>query len=127
MNSTPHLLIIDDDINIRSFLKKFLEKQGYRVTLAADGLEGIDSAQKIRPDLILLDVVMPNIDGVETGKRLRKIPETRSIPIIFLSAAFFEEAGEDKAQAPNEVFLMKPFDVKELLRVIQDFTRPSDH
>ena len=126
MTSPPHLLVIDDDVNIRAFLKKFLEKQGFHVTLATNGLEGIESAKKCCPDLIILDVVMPNIDGVETGRRLRKIPAVRSIPIIFLSAAYFEEELKADAKPENEVFLMKPFDVKQLLGVIRNFTGLSD-
>ena len=122
MNLTPHLLIIDDDISIRTFLKKFLVKQGFDVTMAADGLEGIELAQKIQPDLIIMDVVMPNIDGVETGRRLRKLPDLRTTPIIYLSAAYYEEEMAEKKNTDNEAFLMKPFDVKQLIRVIGEFT-----
>ncbi len=122
MNLTPHLLIIDDDISIRTFLKKFLVKQGFDVTMAADGLEGIELAQKIQPDLIIMDVVMPNIDGVETGRRLRKLPDLRTTPIIYLSAAYYEEEMAEKKNTNNEAFLMKPFDVKQLIRVIGEFT-----
>ncbi len=77
------ILIVDDDIDMRTILELYMKEQGYRVLSAGDGLEALTVVEKGLPDLILLDVMMPNLDGFEFCQELRKITD---IPIIFLSS-----------------------------------------
>ena len=80
------ILIVEDEPDSRDFLATLLKLEGYQVITAQDGLEGIQKVQEDCPDLILSDICMPNLDGLDMVKTLRKSPEYRSIPIIMLSA-----------------------------------------
>ncbi len=79
------VLIVDDSADLRSGLRAILERSGYAATEAADGPEGLAQAERLRPDVILLDVRMPGLDGYEVCRRLKANPATRSIPVIFVT------------------------------------------
>ena len=87
------VLVIDDEQDIRVLIKYNLEKEGFIVTVAENGSEGISLAKQNIPDLILLDVMMPGMDGIETCERLKEIPELNATMICFLTAR-----GEDYSQ-----------------------------
>lgn len=80
------ILVVEDEPDSRDFLVTLLKLEGYLVSTAGDGLEAISAVEKDRPDLIISDISMPNLDGIEMTKRLRQIPECRAIPIIVISA-----------------------------------------
>src|SRR5580698_1196749 len=82
----PTILIADDNRTNLNVLFEYLSGQGYRVLVAEDGAGAIEQAQYGKPDLILLDVMMPGIDGFETCQRLKALPETGNIPVIFMTA-----------------------------------------
>ena len=84
--SAQTVLIADDDAQIRELLELYLVKEGFAVEQAADGAEAILKAQQLKPDLIILDIMMGGMDGYEFCKHVRLSPEYRGIPIIFLSA-----------------------------------------
>lgn len=88
MASAPakKILIIEDEKDILQLVKLYLEKEGFRAVTAATGTEGLDSAKQHKPDLIVLDLMLPEIDGLEVCKRLRSAPETAMLPIIMLTA-----------------------------------------
>lgn len=107
------LLIVDDDNEIRNLLKIDLELSGYSVDTAIDGQEGLNSALKNSYDLILLDVMMPKMDGYQVCKNIRKV--NKDIPILLLTA---KSAIEDKVSGFDcgaDDYLVKPFDIQELL------------
>lgn len=107
------LLIVDDDNEIRNLIKLDLEMSGYMVDTAVDGQEGLTMALKNSYDLILLDVMMPKMDGFEVCKNIRKV--NKEIPILLLTA---KSAIEDKVSGFNcgaDDYLVKPFDIQELL------------
>lgn len=85
MNNKIKILIIEDDLFLRRLCQKKLEKEGFEVVLAEDGKEGIEQAKKNIPDLILLDIILPNTDGFEVLKILKEETSTKLIPIILLS------------------------------------------
>ena len=82
----PKILIVDDTPANIDVLDLFLEKEGYKITIAQSGESALDLADRISPDLILLDVMMPGIDGFETCRRLKSNDKTSDIPIIFITA-----------------------------------------
>ncbi len=88
------ILLAEDDRFLRRAAEATLKKKGYAVVTAADGQEALDAAQRERPDLILLDVIMPKLHGFEVLERLKASPETRNIPVVMLS-----NLGQDADQA----------------------------
>lgn len=127
MSSGPHVLVIDDEAQIRRFLRISLEANGYEVHEVATGLEGISRAAQLRPDLIILDMGLPDIDGLEVLRRLR---EWTTTPTIILSV---RDADDDKVAALDtgaDDYLTKPFSLEELMarmRVAQRHTHPGPH
>ena len=80
------VLVIDDDESILDLLKYNLEKEGYNVKLASDGFTAIEIAKKYIPDLVLLDIMMPGIDGIEACRQIRALPEMQKTYVVFLTA-----------------------------------------
>jgi DNA-binding response OmpR family regulator len=114
--NNPRILIVDDDPSICKFVQANLEARGYVVLLAADGKEAILQAQKEKPDLIILDIVMPEMDGFEV---CRKIREWSSVPIIMLSAREGEGDKEKSEASGANDYLTKPFVLRELLTMVK--------
>lgn len=108
----PVILVIEDELPIRRFLRATLPAHGYRVLEAATGREGIAQVAAAQPDLILLDLGLPDVDGLEVTRRLREWSET---PIIVLSARGQERDKVDALDAGADDYLTKPFGVGELL------------
>ena len=117
MTAVPdaNVLLVDDDPVILKLLQVNFEMEGYKVSCANDGVEGLEKARAERPDIVLLDIMMPRMDGLEVTKALKGDPETKDIPIILLSAkaqASDIQAGKDMGA---DDYLTKPFDPLELL------------
>ncbi|HEU0204231.1 MAG TPA: ATP-binding protein, partial [Burkholderiaceae bacterium] len=112
------VLVVDDVKENRAVLADMLEPLGFEVNEAADGLQALDLAHAVRPDLVLMDSVMPNLDGHETTRRLRNMPAFARVPIVVISAAA-SGADEEKALAAGaDRFLRKPFNLGKLLDTI---------
>lgn len=113
------ILIVEDEPGQRLAIQKIIEKAGYRALLAENGAQGIAMAHEHKPDLIVLDVVMPNIDGIEVCRQLKDGGSTRGIPIIFLTS---QDSPNDVVQHFDlgaDMHLSKPVDATELLSQIQ--------
>lgn len=109
------ILVVDDTIENIQLLGSFLQKDGYQLNVAQNGIQALDAVKAMPPDLILLDIMMPGMDGYETCERLKSSPETKDIPIIFLTAKV-EPQDIVKGFAMGAVdYLTKPFNVEELL------------
>ncbi|MEA5574604.1 CHASE2 domain-containing protein [Calothrix sp. UHCC 0171] len=115
----PRILIVDDDENHRSLLTNLLQEIGCRIMEAFEGQQGLELATKYQPDMILLDLAMPNMDGFELMVHLQANPQTRNIPIIVSSANVFEENRQQSLQAGAAAFVPKPLQVDELLNALQ--------
>lgn len=111
----PLILIVDDEPVNRLILESNLNKNGFATTSAASGEECLAAAQKHLPDLILLDILMPGMDGFITCERLKNIPTTQDIPVIFLSSLSDTEKKTKGFERGGVDFVSKPFDTKELL------------
>ncbi len=110
----PRVLIVDDEPALREALRAGLELAGYEVHEAADGAEGLAKATPLRPDMIVLDVRMPGLDGYGVCRRLKANPATQRIPVIFLTGA--DDAGLHRRvrEAGGTACLPKPFRLPEL-------------
>ncbi|MDO5708135.1 MAG: response regulator transcription factor [Andreesenia angusta] len=117
------ILIIDDEKHIIELLKYNLESCGYKVIKAEDGVQGIDTAISELPDLILLDLMLPLIDGVEVCRRLRSDKRTKKIPIIMLTAKSDEMDKIIGLEIGADDYITKPFSIRELIARIKAVLR----
>ena len=110
----PRVLVIDDDPGILNLVDTALNKRGYDVFTAANGTEGLNRIQDTKPDIVILDKVMPDIDGFEVARRLRREPDFAHVPIVILTGA--SQLGDklDAFNAGADDYLTKPFEVDEL-------------
>lgn len=118
------VLIVDDDAEIRMMLSMLMEMEGWRVIEAQDGLDAINKIEGQQPDAIVLDVMMPNMDGLTFCKSLRCKPETAEIPIVMLSGKPTLAAMKEGLRAGATIYLTKPPDLDELLRHLNQLTKP---
>ena len=123
MAKKPTILLVDDDPDIREFVTFNLAKEGYNVVTAKDGAEGVEAVKKHRPDLVLLDVMMPGMDGIEACESIRTNPDIASTLIAFLSAR-----GEDYSQvagfdAGADDYITKPIRPKVLVSRVKALLR----
>ncbi|MCA1592975.1 MAG: response regulator [Acidobacteria bacterium] len=109
------LLIVDDDSDILELLRGFFEREEFRVVTAENGLEGIERAREIMPDLILLNYLMPVMDGFRACRVLKKTPYTRHIPVIIFSACAGEETIAEAFRLGAEEYITSPFSAREML------------
>lgn len=115
------ILLIDDEKDFCILVKKNLELiTDYEVYVATDGIQGISQAKRVRPDLILLDIMMPGIDGFKVLERLKKDKRTNSIPVVMLSAKVDDTSKVEAAQLYNEDYLTKPIEAQDLKAKIED-------
>lgn len=115
------VLIAEDDALIRDGLKDILEKEGYEVHAAADGYEAMSGYFSTQPDFVLLDIMMPSLDGYEVCRRIRR--EDQGIPIIFISAKSEEIDRVVGLELGADDFIMKPFGIREVIARIRAVTR----
>lgn len=121
MNST--ILIVDDNAASRETLESILGDQNYTLHMAEDGLQALEKADALRPDLILLDVMMPNMDGFEVCRRLRSTPGLAEIPIILLTALDDTASRLEGIESGADDFISKPFNRQELRARVRTITR----
>jgi two-component system, OmpR family, response regulator len=123
---TPHVLAVDDELHIRELVRLGLGTQGFHVTEAATGREALDAVERDRPDLVILDVMLPDLDGFEVARRLRRAAgQHRETPIIFLTA---RDATEDKIaglRLGSDDYVTKPFSIEELSERVRAVLRRS--
>jgi DNA-binding response OmpR family regulator len=109
------VLVADDDADILRFVEVNLRLEGYQVVTARDGADALAKAFAVRPDVVLLDVLMPRVDGYEVCARLRADDATATVPVIMLTANFISADAEAARRAGADAFVVKPFDPAELL------------
>jgi diguanylate cyclase (GGDEF)-like protein len=117
------ILVVDDDPDIARFVEVNLRSAGYDVSVASDGEEALEKAGDLRPDLVLLDVMMPRIDGFEVAQRLRRNPQTANTSIIMLTAKALSTDKVLGLTAGADDYIIKPFDPIELLARVKGTLR----
>jgi DNA-binding response OmpR family regulator len=114
------ILIADDDEDLRLLVQVTLENPTYRILTAADGSKALDAVQQSRPDLLILDWMMPGLNGYEVITQLRQNPETVTIPVVMLTAKDGLEAQEQLASLAIAAYLVKPFSPLELIKKVRE-------
>ena len=114
------ILIVEDDNNIADLLRMYLEKEGYQATIAADGTQGIDLYRKLRPDLVLLDIMLPGVDGWGVLRAIRQDSQT---PVIMLTAKGETTDKVSGLKQGADDYITKPFEMKEVLARIEAVLR----
>jgi DNA-binding response OmpR family regulator len=112
--SAPLVLLVDDERAIRTICRVNLEGDGLAVTEATDGSEALEAVKQVRPSLVLLDVMMPGIDGWDVAEELAADEDTREIPVVFLSARAAQEDRVHAQELGAVGYVVKPFDPLEL-------------
>lgn len=122
---SERILVVDDDPDILQFVRLNLELDGFRVETASGGREALERANANPPDLMLLDIMMPEIDGLTVLKRLRSDPPTGSVPVIMLTARSLAEDRVKGLDLGADDYITKPFDLDELVARVRTVLRRS--
>jgi DNA-binding response OmpR family regulator len=109
------ILVADDDDDVRELVVFRLERAGYEVVTAADGEEAVNLARERHPDLCVIDVMMPKLDGYEVTRKLRKTDGLAAVPVLLLTASVQEAAVAEGFEAGADDYVKKPFSPQELL------------
>lgn len=120
MTARKKILLVDDSSTALLLARMILQGMSYDVVTARDGVEGLEKARQAKPDLILLDVMMPRMDGIEACKRLRDDPETAAIPIIMVTTRGEEGIAEASYAYGCNEFVTKPVDAAELIAKVRN-------
>jgi DNA-binding response OmpR family regulator len=120
------VLVVDDDRVIQQLLEVNLQLEGYDVVArASDGSEALEKIARLKPDIVILDIMMPKMDGLEVCRRLRENPDTATIPVILLSARAQDLDIREGLDIGASAYLTKPFDPVELLEVVSRLLPPD--
>lgn len=118
MGINKKILVVDDEPDVLQILTKRLTTSGYRVITADGGAKALDMAQKEDPDLVVLDIDMPDMDGGEVAAKLKDCDSTKHIPVIFLSA-LVTQREEEGAAVGDSIFMAKPYSPNKLISEIE--------
>ncbi|MBW2044715.1 MAG: response regulator [Deltaproteobacteria bacterium] len=119
------VLIVDDDENVRDVLRRMLTKKKFAVEEAENGRIALEKVSQDKPDIIILDVTMPEMDGIETCRRLKENPGTKTLPVIFFSSTLPREEVIQRTKGEADEYIEKPGDLKELCEKINKILKIS--
>ena len=120
------VLVCDDERHIVRLIQVNLERQGYQVVTAFDGKEGLEKIRSEKPNLVVLDVMMPYMDGFEVLKNLRREPETENLPVIMLTAKAQDKDVFEGYHYGADMYLTKPFNPMELVTFVKRIAQGND-
>lgn len=115
---TAKILVVDDESEITEIIKAFLDNAGYKVTVENNPEKAVKTALGLKPDLILLDIMMPGIDGYSICNRIKEEPTMGNIPVIFLTGKDSKEDQGRSFQVGGDMFIKKPFSCERLLEIV---------
>jgi two-component system alkaline phosphatase synthesis response regulator PhoP len=121
MNKTerPKILVIDDEAEITDIIQTYFDSMGYDVKTANNGFDGVEVARKYKPDLVLLDIMMPKTTGYEVCAELKRMPQMSGVPVVFLTGRDTREDSGRSFQAGGDMFVKKPFSCERLLDLVR--------
>lgn len=120
---TQTILYVEDNLENQLLVRRILESEGYKIIIAEDGLSGIHKAQEYEPDLILMDINLPSMDGYAATRRIKSIEKLKEVPVVALTANVLEGAREKVLAAGCNGYLQKPIDIDILLERVQEFLK----
>jgi two-component system, OmpR family, alkaline phosphatase synthesis response regulator PhoP len=123
MAKMPKILLVDDDPDILELLEYNLQKEGFETQSANDGMKALEIAPDFKPDLVLLDVMMPKLDGIETASRMRKLPELKNTFILFLTARSEEYSEVAAFEVGADDYIVKPIKPRALISRLKALLR----
>ena len=119
MAASAHILVLEDDPSVQMLMRKQLTAHGFQVTTASDGLDGLMKLEQVKPDLIICDVMMPNLDGIEFVKAIKANNVTQKIPVIFLTAKTDPRSMIEGINVGARFYVTKPFQIDDLLSKVR--------
>lgn len=119
MATANKILVIDDEPEITEIINAFLSNAGYKVEIENSAVEGLAKAKSYKPDIILLDIMMPVMDGYEVCAQLKKDPKTAQVPVLFLTGKDAKDDGGMSFQSGGDLFIKKPFSCERLLNMVK--------
>lgn len=114
------VLIVDDEPNIVLAIEFLLQREGYRTEKAYDGLQALETALAFEPDIVILDVMMPEMNGFDVGQKIRQVPSLEHTKIIFLTAKGTQRDKQSGYASGAEVYMVKPFDNDDLVTTVNE-------
>lgn len=126
MSFNRKILIVDDEPHVRILLKSRLEANGYAVVTAYGGMQALEKVKEEKPHLILLDIVMPDLNGYEVAQKLKSDPETAKIPIIIFTASNVRELEDKCRDLGVDYVIMKPFSPEVMLGMVKELFKKSE-
>ena len=121
VNQVPLILVVDDSITVRRVTQRLLKREGYRVTLAADGLQALEKLQEEKPTLVLSDIEMPRMDGFDLARNIRGDEQLKDLPIIMITSRIAGKHREHAKELGVDHYLGKPYSEEELLGIIRSY------
>jgi two-component system phosphate regulon response regulator PhoB len=125
MNSHGTILIVEDEPALRRFMTQLLMREGYDVDVAEDGFQALSLVEEKTPDLVLLDLMLPGMDGFDVCRRLRARKETAQVPIVVVTARGTQDSQERSFEAGANDFILKPYDPRELIALVEQRIREN--
>ncbi|MGM9425659.1 Hpt domain-containing protein [Hydrogenophaga sp. MI9] len=125
VNAVPLVLVVDDSITVRRVTQRLLQREGYRVSLAADGLQALERLQTERPAVVLSDIEMPRMDGFDLVRNIRNDPRLSGLPVIMITSRIAEKHREHARELGVDHYLGKPYSEDELLALIASYTQAA--
>jgi chemosensory pili system protein ChpA (sensor histidine kinase/response regulator) len=123
----PLVLVVDDSITVRRVTQRLLQREGYRVALAADGLQGLERLQAERPAVVLSDIEMPRMDGFDFVRNIRADDKLRDLPVIMITSRIAEKHRDHARELGIDHYLGKPYSEDELLGLIKGYAQATTH
>ena len=121
----PLVLVVDDSITVRRITQRLLQREGYRVALAADGLQALERLQEERPVVVLSDIEMPRMDGFDLARNIRADAALADLPIIMITSRIAQKHREHAMQLGVDHYLGKPYSDEELLGLVQQYSKAA--
>ena len=121
MKETKKILIVDDNDDVVTTYRVVLERMGYGVDIARDGNECLEKIEQNRPDIVLLDVLLPGLSGNEVCRLIKETARTSDIPVVAITASVAANTREKMVEVGADAFLLKPIEVSDLNRVVKKF------
>lgn len=119
----PLVLVVDDSITVRRVTQRLLKREGYRVAVAADGLQALERLMEERPAVVLSDIEMPRMDGFDLARNIRNDARLKDLPIIMITSRIAQKHRDHAKELGVDHYLGKPYSEDELLALVQRYTQ----